>query len=110
MNLRSSSLTLLFLYLASAATTCLHGATLPDVQSIRITNTRADWFYLEELRILNEQGDDVASVAFGATAASSEEPGFLTPLEGAIDDLRGACCATGWHSSTSAGNRKSPEQ
>ncbi len=83
----------------------LQASALDNVRSIRITNTRADWFYLEELRILNAAGFDVASLAFGTTATSSETPGFLSSIEGPIDDVRGDCCASGWHSSSSAGQQ-----
>ena len=75
--------------------------TLPSVRSVKITNTRADWFYLEELSILNDAGDDVASVEFGSIASSSEQPGFFSTDQGPIDDIFGACCETGWHSTTS---------
>ncbi len=79
--------------------------TLPSVRSVKITNTRADWFYLEELSILNDAGDDVASVEFGSIASSSEQPGFFSTDQGPIDDIFGACCETGWHSTTSAGDQ-----
>jgi hypothetical protein len=69
----------------------LLAGTLTNVQSIRITNTRADWFYLEELRIFNDQGEDVASLEFGTTAMASEDPAFGGVGEGPIDDIYGIC-------------------
>lgn len=93
-----------FLFLLVLAT-AVQAGTLPSVRSIRITNTLADWFYLEELEILNEEGDDVASLEFGTTVEGSEDPAFGGVLDGVIDDVFGPCCATGFHSSSSLGNQ-----
>ncbi len=89
----------------SALAISLEAATLPDVQSMKITNTRQDWFYLEEVQVLNADGVDVASVAFGATTTLSEPPAFGSIEEGAIDDITDVCCGSGWHSSTSLGDQ-----
>ena len=79
--------------------------TLPGIRSIKITNTRADWFYLEELTILNEAGADVASLEFGSSAMTSEQASFFSKTDGPIDDIFAACCETGWHSQSSQGNQ-----
>ncbi|MEM7386125.1 MAG: hypothetical protein AAF514_14385, partial [Verrucomicrobiota bacterium] len=85
--------------------TAVQAGSLPSVRSVRITNTLTDWFYLEELEILNDGGVDVASHIFGTTVEGSEEPAFGGVLDGVIDDVFGPCCATGFHSSSSLGNQ-----
>jgi hypothetical protein len=75
-------------------------AVLTGIASIKITNTRGDWFYLEELEILNSADADVASADFGTTSEASEGPGFGSNVDGPIDDIFGNCCGSGWHSST----------
>lgn len=84
----------------------LVAGTLPDVLSVKVTNTRADWFYIEELEILNAEGADIASLDFGTTVEVSEQAAFGSLPEGAIDDDIGdACCGSGFHSSSNAGEQ-----
>ena len=72
--------------------------TVEGVRSIKITNTRADWFYIEELEILNADEDDIASLEFGTTSSANYGPGFGSSLDGPLDDIFGACCVNGLHS------------
>jgi len=76
--------------------------TLEGVRSVKITNTREDWFYIEEVEMLNADDEDTASIDFGTTATANSGPAFGSTLEGAIDDEIGSCCATGWHSADSS--------
>ncbi len=76
------------------------------VGSLRLTNLRRDWFYVEELEIPNTAGEDIASTSFGTTVQASEPPGFSSPPDGAIDDrFSPACCSDAWHSSTATGDQ-----
>jgi hypothetical protein len=81
-------------------------ATLVGVESISFTNTRADWFFIEELDVRNTGNTDVASSAFGATATVNSGPAFGSTVAGGIDDIFGNCCGTGWHSGTNVGGEK----
>lgn len=79
------------------------GATLIGVRSMTFTNTRADWYYIEELEVRNSGGVDVASTVFGTSANASGAPAFGSSINGPIDDVVGAgCCGNGWHSDTNA--------
>ncbi|MGK0188531.1 MAG: hypothetical protein ACI9R3_004342 [Verrucomicrobiales bacterium] len=73
--------------------------TVEGVRSIKITNTQADWFYIEELEILNADEEDVASIDFDTTTSANYDPGFGSSLDGPIDDVFDACCVSGLHSS-----------
>ena len=100
------NLTRSIICLSLAVTASLYAGTLPEVLSVKVTNTRADWFYIEELEILNTDGVDVASLDFGTTVEVSEDAAFGSVPDGAIDDVVGeACCASGFHSSSSAGEQ-----
>ena len=78
--------------------------TLPDIKSIKITNTNINYLYIEELKILNTVGQDVASNSRGTTAEASEDPAFGSTLEGPLDDQIGeACCDSGYHTLSGGG-------
>ena len=97
--MKLKALLLTFTLLVSANLS--QAATLAGVHSITFTNTRADWFYIEELDVRNTGAVDIASTAFGTTATASGSPAFSSSLNGGIDDVVGAgCCANGWHANT----------
>lgn len=99
-------LSLSFLSLSVACLGSLVAGTLPDVLSIKVTNTRSDWFYIEELEVLNADGVDIASLDFGTMVEVSEQAAFGSIPEGSIDDDVGdTCCGSGFHSSSNSGDQ-----
>ena len=75
---------------------------ITGARSVRFTNNRSDWFYMEEVEGISG-GVDVFSLSQGATQNQNFTPAFGSSSTGVIDDVFAACCGNGTHGNSDKG-------